>query len=35
LVATPSLTLALPAASVTEDTRVERPSHEVWPPTTR
>ena len=34
-VATPSLTLALPAISVTEDIRVERSSHEVWPPTAR
>jgi hypothetical protein len=35
LVATPSLTLALPAISVTENTRVERPSHEVLVPTAR
>jgi hypothetical protein len=33
LVATPSLTLALPAASVTEDIQVEQPSHEVSLPT--
>jgi hypothetical protein len=34
-VATPSLTPALIPASVTEDSRIERPSHEVLAPTAR